>query len=189
MAYRRRGEKISQAKRLKVQARERRQIQASLDAIEFAKQREARKRAEYGREGLGWAAIASLFIPGLGAAGWAAMLTAGKAAGDVAYHQGGGDKPGEQIQDEIDTLEALQDDMVFRETGEAARKGVMMGEMAKEDISGGDLATGLMTAGSDFLTYYTTLAAMGKLQGAGADGKNIFDWWSGDEGILPWGRK
>ena len=170
MAYRRRGERISKAKRLKAQSKERAKIQRALDQIEIAKQAEARKRQEAKDKGslagIGIGGIMHLANITLGPLGWALAPAIGSGLGDASYvtGHGGGRKTG--IEKATDALRLLEEKALFTETREGAQRGITAGEMAQEEIAEGDLGTGSMEVLGKFVQNYMMakgLEKMGKI--------------------------
>tara|TARA_Y100001938_G_scaffold150593_1_gene242283 strand:- start:4646 stop:5191 length:546 start_codon:yes stop_codon:yes gene_type:complete len=179
MAYKRgRGAGISRARRMKARRKEQAELQAQLNAIEVAKQNEARERQRSQMSGLGVGTLIGL-LTGAGVPALAMWMAGGKAAGDINYAAFGGDDK-DEIQEALDDLENF--DTTSMDLKQSAEQNLYAGEMAKEDIMGGDFTTGLTTFGTDFLTYYMTLAGLDKAGGAntnvfGEDGSigQIFD--------------
>tara|TARA_R100001594_G_scaffold119437_1_gene154879 strand:+ start:1024 stop:1569 length:546 start_codon:yes stop_codon:yes gene_type:complete len=164
MAYRRgTGAGVRKAKQLKVRRREQRELQSRLNAIEVAKQNEARERQRSQMSGLGIGGLIGL-LTGAGIPALALWMAGGKAAGDINYAGLGGDKKDEikEALDQLETYETTNVDLL-----QSAEQNLMAGEMAKEDIMGGDLTTGITNFGTDFLTYYMTLAGLEKAAGTG----------------------
>ena len=168
MAYRRRGERISKAKRLKAQSKERAKIQRALDQIEIAKQAEARKRAAAKEKGSLAGIVAGLALKyganmALGPLGWALAPAIGSGLGDASYvtGHGGGRKTG--IEKATDALRLLEEKALFTETREGAQRGITAGEIAQGEIAEGDLGTGSMEVLGKFVQNYMMAKGLEKL--------------------------
>ena len=158
MAYRRGMADRSRAKRLRRKSKERRDIRGALTDLEFAKQHEARRREKnktiFGSLG----GLAGLFLAS-NPAGLAAWIAGGRGVGDYAYHQSKGKTEIKQAQE---ALEALESESMFRETREEAEAGALAAEVANEQYTSGDIETGLMGLGTDWVEWYTLLSGLDK---------------------------
>ena len=168
MAYRRRGERISKAKRLKAQSKERGKIQRALDQIEIAKRTESRKRASAKEKGslagIGIGAIIQFGLnTGLGPLGWALAPAIGGGLGDAAYVTGHGGGRKTDIEKTTDALRLLEEKAMFAETREGAQRGITAGEIAQGEIAEGDLGTGSMEVLGKFVQNYMMAKGLEKV--------------------------
>ena len=177
MAYKRgRGAGISRARRMKARRKEQAELQAQLNAIEVAKQNEARERQRSGLLGLaGGSLIQFLINPAAGIASYALAASLGKTAGDLSYRTGAFGMQRNEIEEAIEELENY--DTTQMDLNQSAEENLGLSEMANEQLTGGDFTTDLVNTGTNFMQYYMALAALDKAAGAG---KSLF----GDTGSL-----
>ena len=161
MAYRR-GSKgqLSKIKQLKARRKEQRELQSMIDAIEVAKQTEARERERSQMGGLGIGGLVGL-LAGWNPAGLALSMAIGQGLGDVGYRSGQFHTSKDHIQEALDALEDF--DTTKADLQLSAEQSLAAGEMAQEQIMGGDFTSDILGLGTNFLTYYMTLAGMDKM--------------------------
>ena len=178
MAYRR-GQAAgatSEVRKRRSRMKEKRELQAQLDAIEWAKQAEAREREKSNWIGAGIGFVLAAALTG-GAAPIAALAAAsagGKTVGDIAYRHGAFNMQRNEIEEALDELDAMH--FTSLEMDEAAEQAIRAGEVASAEITGKDASydfddfTGdLVSFGGDYLQHYMALASLSKLGGKGGE--------------------
>ena len=161
MAYRRGSADRSRGQRLRAKSEERRRIKEALNNLELAKQHETRSREESGNLG----GLIAALVAGFGLGAWdpsaiATAIAAGKAGGDAVYVHDHKDRT--RISDAQDSLEALETESIFREERETASDAALAAAVSEDQISGGDLESGLWNFGSDWIEWYTLLSGLNK---------------------------
>ena len=161
MAYRKGSGDRSRGRRLRAKSKERKAIRESLANLEFAKQAETRSREGHGNT----AALTAAAIAGFGFGIWdpklmAAAIAGGKGVGDFAYVKKHDDE--NRIKDAQEALALLEDQSVFAEGRETLEDANLAALVAEENITGGDLGSGLMNFGTDWIHWYTLLSGVNK---------------------------
>ena len=177
MAYKRgRGAGISRARRMKARRKEQAELQAQLNAIEVAKQNEARERQKSVLAGLAAGSLLQFILnPVASIASYALAASLGKTAGDISYRTGAFNMERNEIEEAIKELENY--DTTQMDLKQSAEENLGLAEMANEQLTGGDFTTDLVNTGTNFMQYYMALAALDKAAGAG---ESLF----GDDGLI-----